>query len=252
MSTQRKPEIRLSAPLTLRAEPDASKLPTKFTGLAYSGGPVPRYDCVIDVNSTTVPQRMPLLAEHDRADMIGVIENSSSGANQIVVGGKLFSDMPGSTAERLAQLAQRGAPLQMSIGLFGYSEEAYAAGHSLTVNGRPVSGPITVLRGGTVREVSICTLGADPNTDVRLFRAAPTLDQQRERAIDELFAELREQPGPLERAVYRSMSAGAFAVAAADLRQLAARLTRSDRIYAALSVKSIYAKRREQGMKGGL
>ena len=161
--SRRTHEIRLSAPLQLRANPD-TKVPAQFSGVAYSGGLVPSYGCVIDISSTTLAERMPLLLEHARSDMIGVVESNSTAGNRISVGGKLFSDVPRNSAERLAQQAQRGAVYQMGVGLFGYSEEAIPVGHSLTVNGKTMTGPVTVLRSGKVREVSIVTLGADYNT----------------------------------------------------------------------------------------
>jgi hypothetical protein len=175
MST-RTPEIRLSAPLELRAANDP-KVPAQFSGVAYSGGLVPSFGCVIDISSTMLAQRMPLLMEHNRSDMIGVVETNSTAGKQITVGGKLFSDMPGTSAERLALLAQRGGVFQMSIGLFGYTEEVYPAGHAVTVNGKAMTGPVVVLRNGKVREVSIVTLGADHNTDVRMFKQ-PSADSR--------------------------------------------------------------------------
>ncbi|HMC16034.1 MAG TPA: HK97 family phage prohead protease [Albitalea sp.] len=243
MST-RTPEIRLSAPLELRAANDP-KVPAQFSGVAYSGGLVPSFGCVIDISSTTLAQRMPLLMEHSRSDMIGVVETNSTAGNRITVGGKLFSDMPGTSAERLALLAQRGGVFQMSIGLFGYTEEVYPAGHAVTVNGKAMTGPVVVLRNGKVREVSIVTLGADHNTDVRMFRA-PQIDRQRDREIDALFADLRVECGPFQRATYHAMSDELFAMLAQDLRNLSSRLTRAQTIAASLSVNSVYAKRREQ------
>jgi hypothetical protein len=81
----------------------------------------------------------------------------------------LFSDIPGSPAERIAQTAQRGAPYQMSVGLFNYSEEFISSGQHVKVHGKEHTGPLTVLRRGTVRECSIVALGADSATSARLF-----------------------------------------------------------------------------------
>ena len=51
--SRRTHEIRLSAPLQLRASPD-TKVPAQFSGVAYCGGLVPSYGCVIDISSTTL------------------------------------------------------------------------------------------------------------------------------------------------------------------------------------------------------
>jgi hypothetical protein len=161
-------EIRLAAPLEFGAG-DGDALPAKLSGVAYSGGAVRQYGCVIDLESTEVPAKMPLLFEHMRSEIVGVVDKAAVKAGQIVVEGKLFSDMTGSAAERIAQLSQRGAPYQMSVGLFGYSEEYVPLGAKTKVNGKDHAGPIVVLRNGKVRECSVVTLGADDKTDAQFF-----------------------------------------------------------------------------------
>lgn len=160
--------IELSAPVELAATAGQA-LPAQFSGVAYSGGLVPSYGVVIDVASTEVPARMPLLMEHARDNIIGVVEATERQASRILVAGKLFSDLAGSDAERVAQLSSRGAPYQMSVGLYGYSEDYVPAGMTAKVNGAEFAGPLVVLRGGKVREVSIVTLGADPQTSAHVF-----------------------------------------------------------------------------------
>jgi hypothetical protein len=160
--------IQLRAPIALTATA-LGTLPSRFEGIAYSGGVVPSYGVVIDLGSTTISQPMPLLHEHSRDRIIGAVTAASIQAGQIIVAGKLFSDIPGGHAEQIAQLAIRGAPFQMSVGLYGYTEEVVPLGRAVTVNSRTASGPTVVLRRGAVREVSIVTLGADPNTNARMF-----------------------------------------------------------------------------------
>jgi hypothetical protein len=81
----------------------------------------------------------------------------------------LFSDVQGCAAQRIGTLAKRGAPYQQSIGLFNFRELFLPSGQTMSVNGRDVTGPITVLQGGTIREVSIVTLGADLDTTTQFF-----------------------------------------------------------------------------------
>jgi hypothetical protein len=154
--------VRMSAPLELRAA--GNELPQRFSGQAYSGGLVPSYGIVIDLASTRYGARMPLLDSHMRSAIVGVIENAATTNHAMQVDGRLFSDMAGSAAERIAQLAQRGAPFQMSVGLYEFTVETVRAGIVVTVNGRQLTGPVDVLRNGLVREVSIVTLGADSDT----------------------------------------------------------------------------------------
>ena len=160
--------IHLRAPVALKPTTDGA-LPTRVQGVAYSGGIVPTLGVVIDLASTTIADRLPLLHEHGREAIIGAVTWTTITGGALLVAGKLFSDIPGGQAEKIAQLAQRGAPFQMSVGLFGYTEEVVRAGQAVTVNGATVAGPVTVLRRGTVREVSLVTLGADPNAVARLF-----------------------------------------------------------------------------------
>lgn len=164
-------QTNFTAPLQLRAASPQS-LATRLEGVAYTGGLVASMNIVIDLSSTRVDPRMPLLAEHERDKIIGVVERAAIEGRQIVVAGKLFSDLPGSTAQRIAELCARGMPYQMSVGLFGYTESYIPSGTVLTVNSATVTGPATVLRGGHVREVSIVALGADSDTTAKLFSGA--------------------------------------------------------------------------------
>ena len=163
--------LLLRAPLTLTTA-QAATLPVLFEGVAYGGGVVPAHGVVIDLASTAVAPRMPLLHEHVRDAIVGVVTTASISDSSITVAGRLFSDMPGTAAEKIGQLAQRGAPFQLSVGLYGYSERVLDAGQVAIVNGRTVSGPVSILRRGTVREVSIVTLGADYESSARLFTGA--------------------------------------------------------------------------------
>ena len=160
--------IHLRAPVALKPATDG-ELPSRVTGVGYSGQLIPGMGCVIDLASTIVADRLPLLHEHDREAVVGAVTRAAVEGGALLIEGQLFSDMVGSKAEKIAQLAQRGAPFQMSVGLFGYVEATVRLGEVVTVNGATVAGPVTVLRGGTVREVSLVTLGADPNAVARLF-----------------------------------------------------------------------------------
>jgi len=160
--------LEFGAPIELKAAADGA-LPAQFAGTAYSGGLVPDYGVVIDMATTTYNAKLPLLDSHSRWDIVGVIEQASTRDYQMQVAGKLFSDMPGSSAERIAQLAQRGVPYEMSVGLYAFTREFIPAGKSVPVNGQTFNGPVYVLRNGQVREVSIVTLGADPRTTSKFF-----------------------------------------------------------------------------------
>lgn len=177
------------APIELKANDDGG-LPARFSGTAYSGGLVPDYGVVIDMASTTYNAKLPLLDSHARWDIVGVIEQAATRDFQMQVSGNLFSDMPGSSAERIAQLAQRGVPFEMSVGLYAFRREFVPAGETVKVNGQTFNGPVNVLRNGQVREVSIVTLGADPRTTSKFFDLVdgdPSM-----KTIEQLTAEVAE------------------------------------------------------------
>jgi hypothetical protein len=154
--------------LTLKAPRDGA-LPTRFDGIAYSGEPMPSLNAVVDLATTQIEGRMPLLNEHNRDRIIGVIESARKDGGRLLVEGKLFADIPGQDGERLAEFAKRGLPLQMSMGLFNYTEDFIGRGQFATVNSRQLAGPMTVYRNGRVRECSIVAIGMDSRTSVRMF-----------------------------------------------------------------------------------
>jgi hypothetical protein len=160
--------MNFTAPMHLAA-PRQGALPSRFEGVAYSGAVIESMGVVIDLASTQVADRLPLLSEHNLDRTIGVIERTTKEGGRLVVSGRLFTDMPGGHAERLAEFAKRGIEFQMSVGLFNYVEEFVPKGQAITVNSSAVVGPVTVLRQGRVRECSFVTLGADANTSARLF-----------------------------------------------------------------------------------
>lgn len=172
-ASQKLPQ-RGSAPLWLSAEfalgdgdVDAAR---SITGVAYSGGLIPSLNCVLDLASTQVDPNMPLLFQHKQDVAIGVIDSANDG-QQIAVSGSLFADID-DTARQVAAKSKRGLRYQMSVGIYGGGVDAIAAGKRISINGREFTGPITVLRRGHVRECSITSLGADPQTSASFFSAA--------------------------------------------------------------------------------
>jgi len=94
------------------------------------------------------------------------VAQGAQNGRELTVSGTLFSDID-LQAQLIAQKSQRGAKWQLSIGLFDAMPEAHK--DAVTVNGRSQPGPITILKGGIVREVSIVALGADRDTSTEFF-----------------------------------------------------------------------------------
>ena len=206
METHTHAPLYLSAPLDLAAAA-GDTLPRLFSGVAYSGGLVSDWTTpiVIDLASTDAVDGMPLLYLHDQARDIGTVSVANNDGLSLTVSGDLFSDLD-DHARTIAAKAGRGARYQMSVGLFGATAEEVKIG-PVDVNGRTLHAPITVLRRGTVREVSIVPLGADRHTSAAFLSAlhpeAPMPDPTPD-AIADLTAQVADLSAQLTAAMARA------------------------------------------------
>lgn len=158
----------LAAPLNLEPGED-EKLPSRMSGVAYSGGVADDSfgALVIDLATTKIADHLPLLYEHQREQTVGVVKMLTNDTRQLGIEAELFSEMD-PQAGSIARKAAAGLHWQLSIGLFGARLEER---ESAEINGQTFDGPITVLSGGTVREVSVVALGADASTNAEFFSA---------------------------------------------------------------------------------
>lgn len=180
--------------LTCAADFEAAQgdaLPARISGVAYSGGPVMGGIAVIDLASTKIAMPAPLLASHEHDEVIGALTQGNNTGAELTVAGELYSDID-DTARAIAAKAKRGHPWQLSVGIYGMNFEDVAPGNVVTVNGREFKGPITVLRGGTVREVSVVALGSDAETNAAFFSAhsAATKTGDESMTIEQLQAQV--------------------------------------------------------------
>ena len=137
-----------------------------FSGVAYSGEPITDHwywDRVIfDLDSMQLKGRIPALLEHSPRQRAGAINTHSiDHQTGLTVSGDLMSNEFGT---QVAQDSDDGFPWQMSVRIEPSATEEIQAGASVSVNGKMHQGPITIFRGGRIREVSFCALGADDNT----------------------------------------------------------------------------------------
>ncbi|MCC6193751.1 MAG: hypothetical protein IT518_04715 [Burkholderiales bacterium] len=167
---QRLTPVAFTAPAVFRGKPAADAV-REFSGVAYGGGVVtdhPFLDSVVfDLASTTLVT--PAAALYGHFDEVGVIESASVG-ERIEITGKLFADLAGNAA-KIASMADRGLPWQLSVGIWPGRIEEVRAGVKVALNGREIDGPVTVFRDNRVREVSFVSLGADHTTKATIFTA---------------------------------------------------------------------------------
>ncbi|WP_180031361.1 MULTISPECIES: hypothetical protein [Acinetobacter] len=138
-----------------------------FSGVAYSGEVITDHwywdRIIFDLDSMQIKGRIPALLDHSTRQRAGAINSHSiDHQNGLTVSGDLMSNEFGT---QVAQDSDDGFPWQMSVRIEPSAVEEIQAGTSVTVNGKVHQGPITVFRGGRIREVSFCALGADDNTN---------------------------------------------------------------------------------------
>ena len=197
--------------LSVDAEADGKKKRT-FSGVAYSGEVITDHwywdRVVFDLDSMQINGRIPALLEHSSRQRAGAINTHSiDHQNGLQVQGDLMSNEFGA---QVAQDSDDGFPWQMSVRIEPSSVEDIQADASVSVNGKIHQGPITVFRGGRIREVSFCALGADSNTnavaashspknfnqpedtDVTELEIAQAAQKQAETERDNALAELKQ------------------------------------------------------------
>ena len=138
----------------------------KVAGLAYSGGKMRLFGwskpVVVDLAGMTVPESVPLLANHENHTLgrVGVVTAKADGGRlaiegDIVAGGEL--------AEAIVEQGKAGADWQLSIGAEVEAAELVQEGRR-KVNGVEHGAPFYHVTKSTLREVSVVAVGADRST----------------------------------------------------------------------------------------
>ena len=152
--------------------PSGDALPKRVRGVAYSGGRA-QWNTVVDLATLKIATPLGLLFMHDQRHAIGRIESVNNTGTHLELDAELYSDIDDDAAD-IAKKARRGHPWEMSIGVYGFTVDEVPPGKTITVNGAEISGPAAVLREGTLREVSIVSIGADPKTSTHFQSAGAT------------------------------------------------------------------------------
>lgn len=159
------------APLSIAPFSDQTGKERFVSGVAYSGDIVTDHGywsrLVIDLATLAVETPTPLLKGHDHDCVIGMVTDTAID-NALSYSARLFSDID-DDAREIAEKADKGFPWQVSVGIRPNSIEEVPTGNTIELNGKTFSGPLTIFRGGRVREISICALGADPNTNASVL-----------------------------------------------------------------------------------
>ena len=173
-------------------KPEDGKKKRTFSGIAYSGEAITDHwywdKVVFDLDSIQIKGRIPALLEHRTSQRAGAINSHSvSHAEGLKIEGNLLSNEFGT---QVAQDSDDDFPWQMSVRIYPTTVEEVKEG-SVIVNGRTFQAPVAVFRGGRIREVSFCALGADDNTNAVAASHNPTQQPKEDTNVDLVQAQAK-------------------------------------------------------------
>ena len=154
--------------LEITAAADGGK--PKVSGIAYSGGKMRLFGwsrpVVIDLSGMTVPERVPLLANHENHTLgrVGLAEVRAE-SGHLVLSGEVVAE--GELAEAIVAQGKAGADWQLSIGAEVETAELVQIGKR-TINGVEHEAPFYHVTKSTLREVSVVAVGADRSTHMKV------------------------------------------------------------------------------------
>ncbi|UOP00538.1 hypothetical protein [Kingella potus] len=156
-------ELRLSegAPWQLAPLEEATQ-PRRFSGIAHSGKPFGSgmWKTVMDFEGIRLKDKTAVLIDHDGRQRAGVCTLSVV-SDGLKAEGVLLDNEYG---QAVARESDAGFPWEMSVYVQAGRVEELPVGASATVNGHTLAGPMLVMRGCTIREVSFTAVGVDGNT----------------------------------------------------------------------------------------
>jgi len=149
----------------------------KFSLVGYTGRAIrqawSRSPLVVDLagmDTTSQVVAVMLGHQYDMDHAVGQAADVQNSGTDLTVAGEVIGEGPEVT--KAMNLARKGWKFQASIGADVGRIENVAAGETVEVNGRQFSGPISVVRASTLREVSIVLFGADAATSAAIAAEA--------------------------------------------------------------------------------
>jgi phage head maturation protease len=142
----------------------------RVAGVAYGGGKISLggwdYPIVVDLSGVTIPESVPLLANHDNrtASRIGMV-SAMVNDNALEIAGEIISESP--EAANIVAQAKAGAHWQLSIGADVKAYELIKSGSKI-INGVAHQAPFYHVSQSVLREVSVVAVGADASTTMKI------------------------------------------------------------------------------------
>ena len=155
------------------AEKDYRSDLKNVSGIAYSGAAVSQWwsnlKMVIDLAGMEIAPQIPLLYNHynDPEYRIGEVTAVNDGSTLSVTGGV------DTATERGKFIAEAGKKCQwqLSIGAEIQTIEKIPTDETRTINGKEYTGPLLHVKNCFLREISVCAVGADPETSLQIAAA---------------------------------------------------------------------------------
>ena len=182
---------------------DAPVKTPKVNGLAYAGGLLDLgWELPVDLQGLTIPETIPLLANHENKtdSRVGII-SAEVVNNQLLVSGEILSQ----TEEAKDIVAQgKKATWQMSIGAEVIEVQKIEAG-TMTVNAQELEAPFFYVSKAILREVSVVAVGADINSKMTIEAKSQNLNNSnlgvKTNMTDEVKEEIKEEVKAEEKVV---------------------------------------------------
>lgn len=147
----------------------AGKKPS-VKGVAYSGGKMRlwgwSHPVVVDLSGLTIPESVPLLANHENHTLcrVGVVTPSLVDGH-LEISGEIVAE--GELADAIVAQGKAGADWQLSMGSEVEAAELVESGKR-TVNGIEHEAPFYHVTKSSLREVSVVAVGADKATHMKV------------------------------------------------------------------------------------
>lgn len=209
---------------TLPVEQEKGDDPRRFRILVNTGEPVMygTHRLVVDLATLHWKQsnNLPVFFAHDEERPIGVTDNVVRTTDGIVAEGRFLSNPD---AQRVVQDADDGFPWEASFMAIPGAAHELQEGETVEVNGQPFAGPGVVLQDTLMREITVCSLGADGGTHTQAFGAVadvavPVIEREREMSEAVATPEPAQMQEPDAASAATEAPAEGAAVTVADIK----------------------------------
>lgn len=148
----------------------------KFYGVGYSGTVIEGHpfwgNLAFDLATMKSEPRIPILNEHRSDERVGFAELRFT--DKVEVFGTFLESTE--IGREVYESVKEGYPMQESVYIEPEEIVQVFKGQSMKVNGHELVGPGHVFMGGTIREVSMVSLGADSKTSTTAFANEAEVD----------------------------------------------------------------------------